>query len=270
VSDAQLAVERPRPGVVLVRLNRPGQLNALTFEMLAELRRLRAELAAADADRVVVFTGAGRGFCAGFDLDQAARMGALPDAELYAGQQEWARATSGYRELPKPVIAAVNGPSAGAGLALALAADIRIASPDASFSAAFIRLGLSGADSGVSWMLPRLVGLGHAAEMMMTGERIDAARAERIGLVNRVVPAAGLLDEALALAERLAALDPLALRLTKEALQANVDAPSLGAALALENRNQVLGLRTDAHHAALAALRERTGSSDPDSRRTGR
>jgi enoyl-CoA hydratase/carnithine racemase len=177
--------------------------------------------------------------------------------EMLSGQEVWAGAVAALRKLSKPVVAAVNGPAAGAGLGLALAADVRIASPDASFVAAFVRIGLTGGDVGVSWMLPRIVGLGHASEMLLTGRAVDAGEAERIGLVNRVVPAEELLPAAHETAAAIAAHSPFGVRLTKKVLQANVDAPSLDAAIELENRNQVLTTRGADMPEALAAFRER-------------
>ena len=148
-----LLVDQPRAGITVATLNRPDRLNALTFQAFGELARLAADIGADDRVRVLVLTGAGRGFCAGLDLDMAA-------PSFLDGQEGWSRAITSFRRLPKPVIAAVNGPAAGAGFSLALAADIRIAAPTARFNAAFIKIGLTGGDCGSSWMLPRVVGLG--------------------------------------------------------------------------------------------------------------
>jgi enoyl-CoA hydratase/carnithine racemase len=251
-----LSVERPAGGVVLARLNRPDRLNAITFEMFDEFVALQQDVEA-DADaRVLVLTGAGRGFCAGLDLDQAETLPHMPAAEMLAGQESWARSIAGFRELTKPVIAAVNGAAAGAGMALALAADIRIGSEQARFNAAFVSIGLTGGDLGTSWALPRLVGLGRAYEILLTGRFVDAEEALRIGLVTDVVAADGLLDRALATADLIVGNSPVGMALTKQVVQNNVDAPSLDAALALENRNQVLATRTEDMVEALAAFRE--------------
>jgi len=250
-------VDTPRPGIVLATLDRPDRLNAMTFEMFDELRRLCAEVDADPHARVLVVTGGGRGFCSGLDLELAARLPDMTAPEMLAGQETWAAAVTAFRRLPKPVIAAVNGPAAGAGFALALAADIRVAAHSARFNAAFVRVGLSGGDVGVSWMLPRIVGLGRAAEIMLTGRLFDAEYAERIGLVNAVVEDGALLPTALELGEQIARNSPFGIRLTKQVLQANVDAPSLEAALELENRNQVLTTRTEDMREALTAFRER-------------
>jgi enoyl-CoA hydratase len=252
-----LRVERPRPGIVLATLDRPTRLNAMTFRMFDEFVELCREVGADEETRVLVLTGAGRGFCAGLDLDLAATLPAMSAPEMLAGQERWAAGIAAFRRLPKPVIAAVNGAAAGAGFGLALAADIRIASTAARFNAAFVRIGLSGGDVGVSWLLPRIVGFGHASQILMTGRLLDAAYAARIGLVNEVVEPERLLDAAFELAEEIAGNSPFGIRLTKQVLQANVDAPSLEAALELENRTQVLTTRTHDMAEALTAFREK-------------
>ena len=252
-----LLVERPRDGVVLVTLNRPDRMNAITFQMFDEMHDLcRGLLADRDA-RAVVITGAGRGFCAGLDLDDAETLPDMTPHEMMLGQQHWAGAFVNFHELPQPVIAAVNGPAAGGGLGLALVADIRLASPTARFNAAFVRIGLSAGDVGVSWSLPRVVGLGRAAEIMLTGRFVDAEEAATIGLVNRVVPEDRLLDESFAIAEQIAANTPFGVTLTKRVLNANVDAGSLSQAVEVENRGQTLATRGQDFREALAAFREK-------------
>jgi enoyl-CoA hydratase/carnithine racemase len=252
-----LLVDRPRAGVAVATLNRPDRLNALTFGMFDELAQLAADVGADDRVRVLVLTGAGRGFCAGLDLRDAATLPDMPTAKFLEGQERWSRAITAFRRLPKPVIAAVNGPAAGAGFSLALAADIRIAASAARFNAAFIKIGLTGGDCGSSWMLPRIVGLGHANEILLTGRLVEADEAARIGLVNRVVPAGDLLTAALDTAELIAANSPLGVRLTKQMVQVNVDAPSLEAAVELENRNQTLAAGTQDMVEAFTAFREK-------------
>jgi enoyl-CoA hydratase/carnithine racemase len=252
-----LLVDRPRVGIAVATLNRPDRLNALTFQMFDELAQLAADIGADDRVRVLVLTGAGRGFCAGLDLRDAATLPDMPAAKFLEGQERWSRAITAFRRLPKPVIAAMNGPAAGAGFSLALAADIRIAAPAARFNAAFIKIGLTGGDCGSSWMLPRIVGLGHAYEILLTGRLVEADEAARIGLVNRVVPAEDLLAAALDTAELIAANSPFGVRLTKQMVQVNVDAPSLEAAVELENRNQTLAAGTEDMVEAVAAFREK-------------
>ncbi|SNR95970.1 enoyl-CoA hydratase/isomerase family protein [Blastococcus mobilis] len=214
-------------GVATVVLDRPQRLNALTEEMFEELPRALQELDADPSVRVILLTGAGRGFCAGMDLADASSLPERVTAELVRAQDRWGQATLALREISVPVIAAVNGPAAGAGLSLALAADIRVASTAARFNAAFIKIGLTGGDVGSSWLLPRIVGLGHAYELLLTGRLIDATEALRIGLVNRVVEPDELLPTAGALAREIAANSPTGVRLTKQVVQTNVDAPSL-------------------------------------------
>ena len=252
-----LLVERPRDGVVLVTLNRPAQLNAITFQMFDELHDLTGRLMTDESARAVVVTGSGRGFCSGLDLDEALTLPDMTPHQMMLGQQHWAGAFVKLHELPQPVIAAVNGAAAGGGLGLALAADIRLASPQARFNAAFVRIGLSAGDVGVSWSLPRVVGLGHAAEIMLTGRFVGAQEAAAIGLVNRVVPADELLDAAFEVAGQIAANTPFGVTLTKRVLNANVDAGSLTQAVEVENRGQTLATRGEDFREALGAFREK-------------
>jgi enoyl-CoA hydratase/carnithine racemase len=259
-----LEIVEQRDATLIVALNRPTRLNAMTFQMFDELIGLRDYVDSDTSVRVLVITGSGRGFCSGLDLDDAVRLSSMSASEMLTGQQLWARAVAGFRTWPTPVIAAVNGPAAGAGLALALSADIRIAAPEASFNAAFVRVGLTGGDVGTSWMLPRIVGFGHASELLLTGRIVDAGYAERIGLVNAIVPADELLDAACQVAAEICANTPLGVRLTKQVLQTNVDAPSLEAAIELENRNQVLATRTNDMVEALNAFREKRSPNFSD------
>jgi enoyl-CoA hydratase len=251
-----LLFDRPRESVLLVRMNRPERLNAISFLMFAEFQRLCDELSGDLATRVVVLTGEGRGFCSGLDLDEAATLPEMTTAQMLNGQEHWAGAMASLRRLPQPIIAAVNGAATGGGLAVALAADIRLASPEARFNAAFVKIGLTAGDVGVSWHLPRVVGLGRAAEIMLTGRFVDADEAERIGLVNRVVASDELVPAALEIAQQIAAHSPLGIRLTKSVLQANVDAGSLESAIELENRGQVLATRSPDMAEALQAFRD--------------
>jgi 2-(1,2-epoxy-1,2-dihydrophenyl)acetyl-CoA isomerase len=203
-------------GVATVTLDRADALNALTVPLKEGLVETFRAFASDDAVRAVVLTGAGRAFCAGQDLHERLQPDALPLAdEIRARYNPLIRA---MRALPKPIVAAVNGVAAGAGASLAFACDIRIAAEDASFLLAFGRVGLI-PDSGATWLLPRLIGGAKAEELALTTDPLSAADAERLGLVARVVPAADLLQEAVVLARRLAAGAPVALALTKEALE---------------------------------------------------
>ena len=220
--------------VATVTLNRPERLNALTFEVYAELRDTFRALDAEPAVRAVVITGAGRAFCSGGDVEDI--IGALFGRDL-AGLKEFTLMTCdlirNIRRCRRPVVAALNGTVAGAGAVIAAACDVRIAADTAKIAFLFTRVGLSGADMGAAWLLPRLVGLGRATELLLSGDFIDAQTAERIGLYNRVVPQGRALAEATALAEKLARGPSPALGVTKQALDAEA-ALDLEAALAYE------------------------------------
>ncbi len=251
-----LSVQRPHAGVAVLTLNRPERLNAID-EATADA--LRAALGALGADRAVnaiILTGAGRGFCSGIDMrDFGPGMleATAPAVDRLRFQEMMALLPQAIYALPQPVIAAVNGPCVGAGLALCLATDIRICSTTATFGNAAIHLGLSGAEMGMSYFLPRIVGAGVAADWMLTGRTVAADEAHRRGLVSKVVEPAELLNAALEIACAIAEHSQLSLQLTKRAIQVNADAAGLPAALELENRNQVLSHATDEAAAARQA-----------------
>jgi len=211
----------PATGVATVTLNRPERLNALTFEVYAELRDTFAALDTEPGVRSIVLTGAGRAFCSGGDVEDI--IGAL-FARDRAGLHEFTQMTCdlilNIRRCRRPVVAALNGTVAGAGAVIATACDFRIAAETAKIAYLFTRVGLSGADMGASWLLPRIVGLGRATELLMTGDFIDAQTAERIGLYHRVVATDQVVVEATAFAERLARGPAPALAVTKQALNA--------------------------------------------------
>jgi 2-(1,2-epoxy-1,2-dihydrophenyl)acetyl-CoA isomerase len=206
--------------IATITLNRPERLNALNYALKDDVLTALHAVAKDEAVRVVIITGSGRAFCAGADLQNVLRQGL--DMDPVTREQEAVRGFNELvrvmRQLEKPIIAAVNGVAVGGGCCLALAADIRLASPGAQFGMVFVRLGLSSADMGGTFLLPRLVGLAHASELLLTGEIIDAERAERIGLVNRLLAQDELLDTAREYAARLAAGPPLGLAATKRAL----------------------------------------------------
>ena len=237
-ASAALVLEAREGGVVTLTLNRPERLNALNVELSTTLADSLARVAADDSVRVIVLTGAGRSFCAGGDLGvirEARERGAARELEplLRAGM----RIVVQVRTTPKPVIAAVNGAAAGAGMNLALACDIRIASEEATFGQNFARVGLF-PDYGGTYLLPCLVGASRAAEMFYTGEMIDARTAERLGLVSHVVAPDRLAAETRALAERLVQAPPLAARAIKQVLFGN-DLAELERALEFEVRTQM-------------------------------
>jgi enoyl-CoA hydratase/carnithine racemase len=248
-----LTVERATDGVTVLRLERPERLNAINEVMLAELRDALAKLPDDRDTRVVVLTGTGRGFCSGIDMrDFGASMLGPDDPAIdrLRFQEAMASLPQLLRALPQPVLAAVNGPAVGGGFALALASDVRLCSRSASFGNAAIAIGLSGAEMGMSYLLPRIVGTSVASDWMLTGRTVDADEALRSGLVSNVVDDAELLRTAIDLANQIAAHSALGVQLTKRALQANVDAPDLATAIELENRNQVITHATDEAAAA--------------------
>jgi enoyl-CoA hydratase/carnithine racemase len=237
-----LLVERYE-SIAVLRLNRPGSLNAINETMAVALPRACQAIAQDDDVRVVILTGSGRGFCSGIDMRNFGP--GVPDADAPAldrmrFQEMMASLPECLRALPQPVIAAVNGVAVGGGLALCLAADMRICAASATFGNAAIRIGLSGAEMGMSYHLPRIVGPSVAADWMLTGRMVTAEEAARHGLVSAVVADDELPDRARAMAGQVAEHSPLGARMTKRALQLNVDAPSLAAAIEVENRNQVI------------------------------
>jgi enoyl-CoA hydratase/carnithine racemase len=243
-----LIVDRPQTGVVVLQLNRPKQLNAINEDMRDELTDTLAAIAADTAVNVVVLTGAGRGFCSGIDVRNFAPRtveASDPAIDRLRFQEAMAALPQAIWNLPQPVIAAVNGPCVGAGFALCLASDIRICSTAATFGNGAILLGLSGAEMGMSYHLPRIVGTSAAADWMITGRTVSAAEADRRGLVSELVEPEHLDHRALELASAIAQLPPFGVQLTKRALQVNTDAAGLEAAMELENRNQVLAHATD-------------------------
>lgn len=243
-----LELGRPRDGVAVIRLNRPQRLNAINEAMQTELSQALADVTDDRRVHAVVLTGAGRGFCAGIDMrgfGPSMLEADAPALDRMRFQEGMAALAEAIRALPQPVIAAVNGPCVGAGFALCLAADIRICSAAASFGNAAILLGLSGAEMGMSYHLPRIVGTSVAADWMLTGRTVSAGEADRRGLVSEVVDPDRLTERAEELASLIAGHSPLGVQLTKRALQVNTDAASLTSALELENRNQVISHASD-------------------------
>jgi len=256
-----VVVSTPQAGVTQLTLNRPDKLNAMNVDLIASLHAAFDDVARDRSCRAVVLTGAGRGFCAGLDLGGYGTPAGWEDAGRVAGgfatQQQIAGLIPRMRALHVPVIAAVNGAAAGGGLALALGSDVRIAGASARFNVAFVRIGLSGCDIGVSWLLPRLIGASRAWELMLTGRIIDAAEADRIGLVSRVVDDDSLVDSALDTAAQIAANSPWGVRMTKEVAWSQLEIGSLQAGIDMENRTQILSSFTDDHREALTAFLEK-------------
>ncbi len=252
-------LEVRRDGAVAwLTLNRPERLNALNPRLIAELNDYFRGLSARSPERVVILRGAGRAFCAGLDLKDMQAGGARKGVdEMLEFQKNVRDIMIAMRRCPQPVISIVNGSASGGGFALALASDIRLATPDARMNAAFIRLGLSACDVGVSYFLPRMVGASVAAEYMLTGRFIDAQRAYTLGLVSRIGTPEELEAEARAMADDMLRATPLGLRLTKDALGIAIDAASLEAVIALEDRNQVLCTQGDDFAEGVAAFLEK-------------
>jgi enoyl-CoA hydratase/carnithine racemase len=241
-------------GVATITLNRPDRLNALTFEVYRELTNLFAELRDETAVRAVVITGAGRAFCSGGDVHDIIGELFKRDMEgLLAFTRMTCELVANIRDLHKPVIASLNGTTAGAGACIALASDIRIAAEEAKIAFLFVKVGLSGADMGAAYLLPRVVGLAKATELLYTGDFISAAEAERIGLYNRVVPGSQLKATTQELAERLAQGPAFALAKTKELLDREADM-NLKAALECEAQAQAICMQHPDYREAYEAF----------------
>jgi enoyl-CoA hydratase len=252
-------IGRPRDGVACITLNRPESLNAMNAELIAGLHDAFASLRHDRSCRVIVLTGAGRAFCAGLDLREGASPPEAADlGRAQAGlvvQQSIANLVPTMRSMRQPIIAAVNGAASGGGLALALASDIRVCSPSARFNVAFVRVGLSGCDIGVSWLLPRLIGASRAHQLLLTGRFVDAAEAHQIGLVTSVADdVLGAADEQ---ADLILANSPFGVHMTKEVMWSQLEIGSLAAGIDLENRTQLLASTTDDLREAMQAFLEK-------------
>ncbi len=256
-----LRVEEPAPHVRRLTMNRPERLNTMTAELC---EALHSELRAIERERsvrAVVLTGEGRGFCAGLDLAGYGRApgndGSDESRDRLANQQHMSRLVLALRALPQPVIAAINGPAAGFGLALALGCDIRYAAPEAVFRVAFINIGVSNCDMGTSWLLPRLIGASRSHELMLTGRRVSAEEALRIGLVADVVAQEELAGRALEAAGQIAELAPWGVRLTKQGMWTALEIPSEQAAVEYEDRQQIMSTFGAAPPEAIGAFLEK-------------
>lgn len=252
-----LTFDEPEPGVGVLRINRPDRMNSQTVTMFHEY--LAAGRALRDSGlRALILTGTGeRAFCAGFDLDEIHVITEMGVREFLKFQETATGGIQSIRHLPFPVIAAIHGPATGGGLALALAADIRLAAPTLKMSAAFVKVGLSMGELGTSYNLARLVNPARAAEIGYTARIVEADEALAIGLVNHVHPSDSLLDEALAMARQIAQNSPGGVRMSKRAIQRNTEIGSYEAALELENRGQALLTRSEDMPEALAAFKEK-------------
>ncbi len=272
-------VQEREGGISIISFNRPDRLNAINFQFIEDLQDYLNTLENNLNIRVVILTGEGRAFCSGLDLKdgQVIFKKKVPE-ELqkfeYLQNKDKIKRTVivqklisqlmvTLRRIPQPIIAAIKGSAYGGGLAFALASDIRIAGESAKFCNAFINIGLSGADCGSSYWLPRLIGFSRAAEFMYTGRILNAQEADKIGFVSKVVPDNEVLIEALNIAKQILTKSPIGVRFTKDALNMNIDAPSLSSAIKLENRTQVICINAnDVLEGVFATLEKREPNYD--------
>ena len=253
-----------RGPIGILTLNRPERLNAINHQMLIELRQFFDERHRDYATRVIIITGAGRGFCAGHDLKAGPEQGQWqpgvgPVQDSMTFQEDIADLMVKMRNAPQPIIAAANGAATGGSLSIAIASDMRIGTEHARFACSYLNLGLGGADVGSSYFLPKLVGASHAADMLYSGRIVDAVEAREMGLLTRILPQEELLPAAITIAQGIIRkASPLGLRLTKQVLNETVNGIPLETALKLENRNQILASQTaDAREARSAWAEKR-------------
>lgn len=263
--SAPVLVRHEAHGVQVLTLNRPHTLNALDNSMVQALHEALDDVAADSSCRTLVITGEGRGFCSGLDLGGYGDDEALDEKGKVRGLFERQRDIAGLAQrlhrLRQPVIAAVNGPAAGGGLAIVLASDVRIAAPEAVFAVSFIRAGFSACDIGTSWLLPRIVGAGRAHEWMLTGRRVDAAEAREAGLVVDVVDSDRLVDSTLAKAAEIAMNPPWSVELTKQGMWMALESPSFDVAVEFENRQQIMTAMSEDQAEAMSAFLARRAAN---------
>ncbi len=253
--------EEVESGIGLLTLNRPDSLNALNLDMLDDLYALFRALPKMEHIRVIVLTGAGRGFCSGADLRDK-RMNSGEGIKLFASaslhldgiQRQYSQIILEMRRIRQPIIAAIKGPAAGGGFSMALASDIIIAGNSAAFTASFVNIGLSGGELGTTYFLPKMVGAAKASEILMTGRTVLAEEADRIGMVSRLVDDENLMDTAMDTAKILVGKTFLGLRFTKDSMRQNLNASSLEAAIELEDRNQSICCSSAVFLEAVAAF----------------
>ncbi len=264
-----ILIEAPEPGIEILTLNRPDSLNAMNKQIIEALQAYLRALQDRHEVRVVVMRGAGRAFCAGLDLkgwdegEAAAPQASPADDGLgdvhrgWATQRSIATVMELMRKCPQPIIALAHGAACGGGLSLLLASDVRYGAPSLKMNAAYIKIGLGGCDMGSSYFLPRLAGASLASEMILTGKFVHAERALSAGLISEIVAEDALLETGMALAREMLLTSPMGLRLSKDALNRNIDAPSFEAALAIEDRQQILLSMTEDYSEARSAFMER-------------
>jgi enoyl-CoA hydratase len=256
----ELLIDRPRPQILRITLNRPERMNALTYDVVAKLNATLDSLIDDFETRVVIITGNGRGFCSGQDMKAAAeRMqpGATTVVTRYASQTRFGSMAQRMARLTQPVICAVNGVAVGAGMAIALGADIRIGTPNTRFLIGAVKIGLAAGESGISYWLPRWIGAPRAFEVLLTGRPIEADEALETGLILKCVEPEALQDAAIAQAEAILANAPFAVAQTKRIMRRNLDATSLDGALDVENPTQIMTNVTEDYLEAVNAFNEK-------------
>jgi enoyl-CoA hydratase/carnithine racemase len=262
-----VVVDKVSAHVRLIKLNRPDKLNTINAELCGALHSELERISGDRSCRAVIVTGEGRGFCAGLDLggygQAPGNNGTDPARDHFDNQMHMSRLIMRVRSTPQPVIAAVNGPAAGFGLALALASDIRYAARSAVFRAAFVNIGLSNCDMSTSWLLPRLIGASRSHEMMLTGRRVTADEAERIGLVADVVDDRRLLNRSFEAAEQISAWAPWGTRLTKQGMWTALEIPQQ-ACVEYEDRQQIMAVHGQAPPEAVNAYLEKRAATFRD------
>lgn len=258
-AESPVLTEVLKPGILLIRLNRAASLNALNVELIVRLREILTEVREDETVRAIILTGSGRAFCAGLDLrgygepPGARGPEGRPQAHMRI-QQHIADLHELFRGTRAPIIAAINGAAAGAGMSLSLFCDIRLMASDATLHAAFIHRGLSAGDLGASWLLPRMIGYGPAAELLLTGRTVTAQEAVGLGLIAAFHEPEELMVAATATADQIASHSPMGVWMTKEVLWSNLEIPSFRAGIELENRTQVLCALTDDHREAVESF----------------
>jgi enoyl-CoA hydratase len=255
-------IEKPRPGITLVTLNRPERMNAMAFDVMIPFREALEDVGRDNDTRIVVLTGAGRGFCSGADLENSGRVphidGLRPPVIAHRAMDILTDIVKAMRALPQPVIAAVNGAAIGGGFCLAMGADVRIAGRSAYFRAAGINNGLTSTELGISFLLPRAIGASRAFEILLSGRDVDGEEAERIGIVSRTVPDEELLDACYQLGERMIAFSRVGVEMTKRVLWSVLDASSLDQAIDHESHAQLfVRMTTQNFEEAIRARKEK-------------
>lgn len=258
---AAVEFDVPEPGIGRITLNRPDRMNSINEEWVNDFHDILDCLDQDPSVRVVVLRGVGKAFCAGFDLKQEGDLYDKPGVNRVTVQLDSQIRIATLAEkmirLRQPIIAAIHGAAAGGGLAIALASDIRVASRSASFHVANARIGLSAGESGISWLFPRLVGLSRCMELLLTGRRFDAEEADRIGLLTRLTEDDAVIETAFEIARAIASNAGFGVRMSKDVIYANLSAPDIRTASAIENRTQLLCGFTGDPREAMAAFREK-------------